>query len=53
MSGSRSASARSVRRASFSPTTDPMLPPRNPKSNTPSATGRPSIVHRPLTKASL
>src|SRR5947207_1858572 len=40
-SGMRSASARSARRVSFSPTTEPMLPPRKAKSKTPSATRAP------------
>ena len=46
ISGMRSEAAPSAARAIFSPTTDPMEPPMNPKSMTVTATGRPPI--RPL-----
>ena len=52
MTGSRSVAACSTMRASFSPTAVPMLPPRNPKSKQPNATGRPSSVATPHTTAS-
>ena len=39
--------------ATFSPTTLPMLPPINPKSNTTSITSMPSIRQRPITAASV
>ena len=44
--------ARSAARANFSPTTDPMLPPRNEKSMTMSAVGVPPMVHDPTIAAS-
>ena len=53
ITGSFRSPARSNRRASFSPTTTPMLPPMNSKSITPIATGRFSILPRPTTTASL
>ena len=52
MAGIRSASAASKQRASFSPTTLPMLPPMNRKSKRPIATRCPSIVPIPHTAAS-
>ena len=51
-SGTRSASACSAARVTFSPTTAPIEPPMNPKSMTQIATGRPSIVPVPQTAAS-
>ena len=44
--------ARSAARANFSPTTDPMLPPRNAKSMTMMAVGVSPIVHEPTIAAS-
>jgi hypothetical protein len=44
--------ASSIARVSFSPTTDPMLPPRNPNSNTHSTAGRPPMRATPVTIAS-
>nr|ABP35368.1 ORF53e [Pinus koraiensis] len=41
MTGRDSAVARSIRRVIFSPTTEPILPPMNLKSITPSAIGIP------------
>ena len=51
-SGSRRSSARSAARVNFSPTTDPIDPPRNEKSITASATGVPPIAAAPTTTAS-
>ena len=44
--------ASSIARASFSPTTEPMLPPRKPNSNAQSTLGRPPIRASPVTTAS-
>ncbi len=52
IAGICSASAVSKHRASFSPTTLPMLPPMNRKSKMPIATRWPSIVPMPQTTAS-
>ena len=46
------AMASSMERVSFSPTTDPMLPPRKPNSNTHSTTGCPPTRATPVTTAS-
>ena len=51
-SGMRSRSARSMMRANFSPTTDPMDPPMKAKSITASDTGMPSSLPHPTTIAS-
>src|ERR1019366_5398463 len=53
ISGILRSRAMSNSRASFSPTTTPMLPPMNSKSITPIATGRFSILPIPTTTASL
>ena len=52
ITGSFSAVPRSMRRAIFSPTTEPMLAPRNSKSMTPSAMARPDSRARPQVTAS-
>ena len=52
ISGMRSARAASPARATFSPTTEPIDPPMNPKSMTHIDTGLPPIVARPQTAAS-
>jgi hypothetical protein len=52
MSGSFISVARSAARASFSPTTLPMLPAMNAKSVMPSTTGRPRMNPLPVTAAS-
>ena len=44
MAGTCRSSARSNMRVIFSPTTEPIEPPMNSKTKTPSATGWPSIV---------
>ena len=44
--------ASSIARVSFSPTTEPMLPPRKPNSNTQSTAGSPPIRASPQTTAS-
>ena len=51
-SGMPSSIARSAARANFSPTTDPMLPPRNAKSMTMMAVGVSPIAHEPTIAAS-
>ena len=51
-SGRRCSTARSAARANFSPTTDPMLPPRNEKSRTTMAAAVPPISHEPAIAAS-
>jgi hypothetical protein len=52
ISGSCSAVARSMRRASRSPTTEPMLPMMKAESVTPKATRRARIMPPPVTAAS-
>ena len=44
--------ASSMARVSFSPTTEPMLPPRKPNSKTHSTTGWPPRRATPVTRAS-
>ena len=50
--GSRSAMARSIIAATFSPTTCPMEPMKKPDSMTPTAKGSPAMVARPVRTAS-
>ncbi len=50
--GTRLAMASSIARVSFSPTTEPMLPPMNPNSNTATDTGCPPMLPRPVMTAS-
>ncbi len=50
--GRRSSMARSIRAATFSPTTCPMEPMKKPDSMTPMATGSPAMVARPVRTAS-
>jgi hypothetical protein len=52
INGIRASNARSTARQIFSPTTEPMLPPMNPKSNTHNATLRPLTAPWPMTMAS-
>ena len=47
ISGTRSASAPSAARVTFSPTTEPIEPPMNPKSSAQIATRRPSSAPKP------
>jgi hypothetical protein len=53
MTGTFFSAPTSIARMIFSPTTDPMLPPMNRKSITASTTSWPSILHSPVTTASL
>ena len=50
--GTRLAMASSIARVSFSPTTEPMLPPMNANSNTAIDTGCPPMRPRPVMTAS-
>ena len=50
--GSRRLAARSIARATFSPTTQPMLPPMKPKSSTARTEGLPPMEQVPVTTAS-
>jgi hypothetical protein len=52
ISGIRSTNASSAARVTFSPTTEPIEPPMNPKSMTQTATAWPSMAPTPHTAAS-